>query len=111
MGNVQGYVKVKDRDASARHLIRINQLHKKDWDDMHVYDFQNNEVGYIENGKYEKVKIVDISGVGECYKYHLKGMVKLYLKKEFLETLKNAAVEHINNTFKIKDDEELINLR
>ena len=110
MGNVQGYVKVKDNDASARHLIRINQLYNKDWDDIHVYDFQNNEIGKIENGKYVKMSTEQISGVGECYKYQTKGMVTLYYKKEFLETLKNAAVEHISNTFKIKDEEELINL-
>ena len=40
MGNVSGYVKVKDNDDSARHLIKFNQLHNKDWNDMHVYDFQ-----------------------------------------------------------------------
>ena len=110
MGNVSGYVKVKDNEDSSRHLIKVNQLHDKDWDDRHVYDFHINEIGKIENGKFVKMEITSISGVGECYKYNSNGMVNLYFKKEFLEYLKNAAVEHVNNTFKIKDDEELINL-
>ena len=110
MGNVSGYVKVKDRDKSERHLIKFNQLHNKDWNERHVYDFQKNEVGFIENGKYEKTKIVYIPGIGDCYEYNRNGKVELYFKKEFLEYLKDAAVEHINNTIKIKDEEELINL-
>ena len=107
---MQGYVKIKDRDKLERHLIKFNQLHNKDWNDMHVYDFQKNEVGLINNGKYEKTKIVYIPGIGDCYEYNRNGKVELYHKKMFLEYLKDAAVEHINNTFKIKDEEELINL-
>ena len=111
MGNVQGYVKVKDRDKSERHLIKLNQLcNERNWNDMHVYDFQKNELGLIKNGKYEKMKIVYIPGIGDCYVYHTKGKLELYHAKTFLEHLKDAAVEHINNTFKIKDEEELINL-
>ena len=41
MGNVSGCVKLKDKEDSARHLIKVNQLHNKDWDDYWVYDFQN----------------------------------------------------------------------
>ena len=74
-----------------------------------LYDFQKNEVGFIENGKYEKMKIVYIPGIGDCYEYHSKGKLELYHTKTFLEHLKDAAVEHINNTFKLKDEEELIN--
>ena len=110
MGNVSGYVKIQDSDDSTRHLIRLNQLHDVFKDDRNVYDFQKHEIGCVDNGKYEKKSTVYISGVEECYKYNRKGMVELYQKKWFLEYLKNAAVEHINNTFKIKDEEELINL-
>ena len=110
MGNVSGYVKVKDRDKSERHLIKFNQLHNKNWNERHVYDFQKNEVGFIENGKYEKMKIVYFPGIGDCYEYNRNGKVELYHTKTFLEILKNAAVEHIHNTFKIKDEEDLINL-
>ena len=48
--------------------------------------------------------------IGNCYKFTMNGKVELYDQEKFLEILKNAAVEHINNAFKIKDDEELINL-
>ena len=56
------------------------------------------------------MKIVYIPGIGDCYEYHTKGKLELYLAKIFIEHLKDAAVQHINNTFKIKDEEELINL-
>ena len=112
MGNVSGYVKVKDNEDSSKHLIKVNQLcNDRNWRDVLVYDFQNNEIGKIENGKYEKASAVQISGVGECYIYNRNGMIELYPKKWFREHLKNAAVEHINNTFKRKDDEESINLK
>ena len=41
MGNVSGYVIIKDKEDSARHLIKVNQLcNERNWNDMHVYDFQ-----------------------------------------------------------------------
>ena len=49
--------------------------------------------------------------IGECYKSIINGKVELYQKEEFLEVLKNAAVEHFNEAIATKNDEELINLR
>ena len=41
MGNVSGYVKVKDKEDSSRHLIKVNQLRDdRNWSDIHEYDFQ-----------------------------------------------------------------------
>ena len=106
MGDWQGYVKIQDNKDSTRYVIRINQLNNyRNWSDIHVYDFQNNEVGIIKNGKYEKASTIQIHGVGECYYYSTHGKLELYPKKWLLEYLKNAAVEHMNKT---NDDVDLI---
>ena len=106
MGDWQGYVKIQDNEDSARHLIRINQFNNyRNWSDKHVYDFQNNEVGFIKNGKYEKARTVEIPGVGPCYYYSTQGKLELYPNLWFLEYLKSAAAKHINKT---NDDVDLI---
>ena len=110
MGNVQGYCKHVDSDDSTRHLIRLNQLHNKDWSDFHVYDFQNNEIGKIENGKFKKVNSDHIRDIGNCYTFTHRGEWKIFSQKCFLETLKNAAVEHINKAIELKEDKDLIRL-
>jgi len=111
MGNVQGYVKVKDRDKLERHLIKLNKLYNIDLDDNWVYDFQKHEIGHCKDGMYMKQYSNYIDrNIGDCYIFKINGKVELYDQEKFLEYLKNAAVEHINNTFKIKDDDELINL-
>jgi len=104
MGNVQGYCKHVDDKDSTRHLIRINQLHDKYWSDFHVYDFQNNEIGKIENGKFKEVYSYYIRDIGNCYKFTHRGEWKIFSRDMFLETLKNAAVEHINKAIELTEE-------
>ena len=112
MGNMQGYVKIQENEESTRHLIKLNQFRDdRNWSDIHVYDFQNNEYGCIKDGKYEKASTIQVHGVGECYYFSNHGKLELYLKKWFLKDLKDGAVEHVNKAIATKNDEELINLR
>ena len=95
--NIQDYCEYQDIQKSTRYLIRINQL-LKGWGDAHVYDFQNNEVGEIFYGKYyKKSAFSEGYDTEECYRYWSKGKLVLINQKQFLETLKNKAVEHIKN--------------
>ena len=110
MGNVQGYCKHVDDKDSTRHLIKINQLHDKNWKDKFVYDFQNNEVGKIENGKFVSVDTRHLPNIGECYAINFNGEIKIFFQKYLLEILKNAAIEHINKAIESKEDKDLIRL-
>ena len=110
MGNVQGYCKHVDGRDSTRHLIRINQFYDKDWRAEFAYDFQNNEIGRIMNGKFIRWDATYIKGIGDCYIFCNLGKLELYYKTYFLETLKNAAVEHINKAIESKEDKDLIRL-
>ena len=70
----------------------------RNWCDRYVYDFKNNEVGMIKNGKYEKTDSCHILGFGQCYYYNNKGKLELYPNLWFQDYLKNAAVKNINKT-------------
>ena len=50
MGCDEGYVKIKDKNDSSIHLIKVNKLHKRrngEWADRWVYNFQENEFGRV----------------------------------------------------------------
>ena len=105
MGCVEGYVKIKDKNDSSIHLIKVNKLHKfrdGEWNDRWVYNFHENEFGWVENGKFERHSAVFIPQIGKCFTFNHNGEVILYKEKWFLDKLKDAAVEYI--------DEQLINL-
>ena len=116
MGNVQGYVKIKDKNDSSMHLIKVNKLHKLrngEWADKWVYDLHKNEFGKVEDGKFIKKSIVNIPGIGDCYSFNKKGKIELYVKEWFLQELRDAAVKYIENSIasgKSSEDDQLINL-
>ena len=115
MGNVQGYVKIKDKEDSSIHLIRVNKLHKcsnGEWSDKCVYNFHENEFGSIVNGKFKKYSTINIRGIGDCYYVKVRGEIELYVKSWFLKELRNAAVKYIENSIasgKSSEDDQLIN--
>ena len=116
MGNVQGYVKIKDKEDSSIHLIKVNKLHKRrngEWNDRWVYNFQENEFGRVEDGKFIKHLTTYINGIGNCYCFSEKGEIELYIESWFLKELRDAAVKHIENSLtagKTSEDDQLINL-
>ena len=116
MGNAQGYVKIKDKEDTSIHLIKVNKLHKRrdgEWKDRWVYNFHENEFGKVEDGKFIKHSTVNIHGLGDCYYFSIKGEIELYVKSWFLQELRNAAVKDLENLLtagKPSEDEKLINL-
>ena len=101
MGNVQGYVKIKDTNDSSIHLIKANKLHQRrngEWSDKCVYNFQENKFGLIQNGKFIEYKTINIHGLGEVYFFDVKGEVELYVERWLLKELRNAAVKYIEDS-------------
>ena len=105
MSNRKGYVKFKYDKELNRRLIRVSKLHPEIKNDKYVYDYENNELGKIENGKFTPASSIVIWDLGRCYQFNNKGLAELYPTKWLLDYLKDAAVKYLNKT---SDDTDLI---